>query len=205
MKKNKLTKKSLEELAQVMPVLCEKLQTTFVGGGNGTQNDPYSEYEYDAMLASGSWNGGFVENWGYVSDSGDAVITGNYINNGDSGSYLPNIPIGSDIATPMGVILSITEETLNKGGIYVRVLNYGLTFTQIYNSNANMINSKELSTDEIYNIAINTIGLAGWQGAAVASIIDFYKQGFEYFVKMKVELDNYIENQFNPTSGFMYP
>ena len=34
---------------------------------------------------------------------------------------------------------------------------------------------------------------------------DFYKQGFEYFVKMKVELDNYIENQFNPTSGFMYP
>lgn len=68
-----------------------------------------------------------------------------------------------------------------------------------------MINSKELSTDEIYNIAINTIGLAGWQGAAVASIIDFYKQGFEYFVKMKVELDNYIENQFNPTSGFMYP
>jgi len=69
-----------------------------------------------------------------------------------------------------------------------------LTITQYYNSAANIVNSQELSSSEIYNIVLNTVGLAGWQGAVIATYIDFYKQGFEYFVKLKVELDNYIES-----------
>ncbi len=78
----KLTRKNLDELAKVMPVLSEKTQKSFIGGGCGSQNNPYSEAEYESMLASGTWNGGFVENWGYVSSYGDFVVTGSY--NGDS-------------------------------------------------------------------------------------------------------------------------
>ena len=39
----KLTRKSLSELAQKMPVLSENVQSSFIGGGNGTSvSDPYT-------------------------------------------------------------------------------------------------------------------------------------------------------------------
>lgn len=45
----KLTRKSLDELAQRMPVLSEKVQSSFIGGGNGLKKDPYTMSEYRAM------------------------------------------------------------------------------------------------------------------------------------------------------------
>ena len=69
----------MDELAKVMPALSEQMQKSFVGGGSGSQSNPYTEAEYDSMLASGTWNGGFVENWGYVSSYGDVVVTGNSV------------------------------------------------------------------------------------------------------------------------------
>ncbi|MBR8719832.1 hypothetical protein IX307_001058 [Bacteroides pyogenes] len=82
----KITRKNLDELAKVMPALSEQVQKSFVGGGSGSQSNPYTEAEYDSMLASGMWNGGFVENWGYVSSYGDVVVTGSY----NGGSYNVN-------------------------------------------------------------------------------------------------------------------
>ncbi|HMM18637.1 MAG TPA: hypothetical protein PKC47_14120 [Petrimonas sp.] len=61
----KLTRKSLNELAIMMPTLNEIQQKTFVGGGDGSIYHPYTVAEFDFMCANGTWNGGYVEGWGY--------------------------------------------------------------------------------------------------------------------------------------------
>ncbi|HMM18643.1 MAG TPA: hypothetical protein PKC47_14150, partial [Petrimonas sp.] len=73
---------SLNELAIMMPTLNEIQQKTFIGGGDGSQYSPYTIAEFDAMCASGNWNGGYVEGWGYTFP--DVIISGSY--NGVSGN-----------------------------------------------------------------------------------------------------------------------
>ena len=63
----KLTRKSLDELAKTMPVIEESLQMSYVGGGNGTSANPYTQAEFDNMLSNDNWNGGYVEGMGYVA------------------------------------------------------------------------------------------------------------------------------------------
>lgn len=63
----KLTRKSLNELAKTMPVIEESLQMSYVGGGNGTSANPYTQAEFDNMLSNDNWNGGYVEGMGYVA------------------------------------------------------------------------------------------------------------------------------------------
>lgn len=63
----KLTRKNLDELAKTLPVIEKKNQTAFVGGGSGTSADPYTQGEFDNMCSQGTWRGGFVSGWGYVS------------------------------------------------------------------------------------------------------------------------------------------
>lgn len=46
MNKRKLTRESLAELALRMPVLSEEVQSSFIGGGDGTYNNPYTYEEY---------------------------------------------------------------------------------------------------------------------------------------------------------------
>lgn len=54
----KLTKKSLDELAQTLPVIEETKQKTYVGGGDGTRESPYTAHEFEVMLNTDSWQGG---------------------------------------------------------------------------------------------------------------------------------------------------
>ncbi len=68
MRKRKLTVESLEELAKKMPVLSEIQQKTFVGRGDGSSINPYTLLEFEAMCASGTWTGGYVDGWGYTSE-----------------------------------------------------------------------------------------------------------------------------------------
>ena len=62
----KLTKKSLDELARFMPVISENQQMGLIGGGMGTLDSPYTIDEFEKMLVSGTWQGGYVEDWGAV-------------------------------------------------------------------------------------------------------------------------------------------
>nr|WP_320057661.1 hypothetical protein [uncultured Bacteroides sp.] len=71
----KLTKKSLCKLAKTMPVIEEKALMKFIGGGSGTSADPYTQAELDRMINNGTWDGGFVNNYGYVAN--DVFIYGN--------------------------------------------------------------------------------------------------------------------------------
>lgn len=85
--KRKLTRKSLDELALIMPVLSEDVQRRYVGGGDGSKENPFTEEEYDSMVNAGTWDGGYVEGWGYTF--GDLEVTGSISGsqNGVSGSY----------------------------------------------------------------------------------------------------------------------
>ena len=85
--KRKLTKSSLDELAERMPALSEEQQMTYIGGGDGTQDYPYTVDEFDRMVASGTWNGGYVEGWGYTFEELDCTASGQIRN--DFNSVVP--------------------------------------------------------------------------------------------------------------------
>lgn len=92
----KVTRKSLDELARIMPVISEENQKMYVGGtsgytgGNpptgttgssdggwtppppvpgplGSPSNPYSIDEALGLMDAGHWGGGYVSGWGYVS------------------------------------------------------------------------------------------------------------------------------------------
>jgi hypothetical protein len=92
----KVTRKSLDELAKVMPIISEENQKMYVGGtsgytgGNppsgttgssdggwtppppvpgplGSLDNPYSIDEALELMDAGHWGGGYVSGWGYVS------------------------------------------------------------------------------------------------------------------------------------------
>ena len=52
------------------------IYTLYCGeGGNGTPNSNvhyYTQEEYDTMVANGTWNGGYVEGWGYIGNDVNA-------------------------------------------------------------------------------------------------------------------------------------
>lgn len=55
---------SLEALSHILPVLDEVEQRGFVGGGDGTFENPYTAEEFDNW--QGSFPGGVVEGLGLV-------------------------------------------------------------------------------------------------------------------------------------------
>jgi hypothetical protein len=202
----KLTKKNLDELAKVMPVLNENIQRSLIGGGNGTQTNPYTETEFDQFLTSGYFPGGYIL---FNGDSSGTYLAASYATTDVvvTGSYTPQLPTINDsgILGYAGTVLSIAENVVEKGGKYIKVLNAAVTVADIYNTVADPINRQELTNEDIYNLAMQAIGSIGWQGAVLATYMDMYKAGADYFIKMTIELDNYIQNELNPATGSMWP
>ncbi|MBU3857357.1 MULTISPECIES: hypothetical protein [Bacteroides] len=87
----KITRKSLDELAKIMPIINETEQRTYIGGTMppsglyGSQT--YTYQEYLAMMASGLWNGGYVEGLGVIGPDGGKISDGGY-NVNETVSYL---------------------------------------------------------------------------------------------------------------------
>lgn len=79
MKKRKVTKTSLNELEKIMPVLSENAQRRFIGGGDGSKLNPFTIQEFDNMIASGTWNGGYVEGRGYTLKEIECTASGQII------------------------------------------------------------------------------------------------------------------------------
>lgn len=91
----KVTRKSLDELAKVMPIISEERQKMYIGGTSGCSGDippgpsgtdgprplpplpssgplgsVYNPYTIDdalGLMDAGHWRGGYVTGWGYVS------------------------------------------------------------------------------------------------------------------------------------------
>lgn len=87
----RITLKDLQALANELPLVGEREQRGLVGGGTGSNMDPFTQDEYQTMLDEGTWNGGFVLGSEGVSasemryipsslpESGDHENSGNYV------------------------------------------------------------------------------------------------------------------------------
>lgn len=71
----KLTRKSLDELAQRMPVLSEEVQSSFIGGGDGSENNPFTLSEYKDLSRQYRFNSGWVD---WDSCSNPELMTKDY-------------------------------------------------------------------------------------------------------------------------------
>ena len=67
MRKLKLKRLTLNELAEIMPIVSENEQQEYEGGGNGTSGNPYTYAEYESLLNAGRWTGGYVVGMGYTT------------------------------------------------------------------------------------------------------------------------------------------
>lgn len=97
-----VTRKSLDELANTMPIINEMSQHSMLGGGTGTRDNPYTQMEFDQMSYSGSWLGGYVEGMGYVAMQ--ITVT-------PGGSYTP----GSGTFVTAGDLLAEANENAQSG------------------------------------------------------------------------------------------
>ncbi len=107
----KLAKKNLDELAKIMPLVSQQEQGEILGGGTGTQEDPYSYSEFQTFSSSGNWNGGYVESIGYVE-------AGRYVNQDDI-----NKSIAENWNPITGAILDLFQY-LELGQLPVDINNY---------------------------------------------------------------------------------
>jgi hypothetical protein len=57
----KITKLNLYQLAKEMPVIPEIEKRGFVGGGDGTQSNPYTQEQWCNMVNQGNFPGGYVQ------------------------------------------------------------------------------------------------------------------------------------------------
>lgn len=81
----KLTKQGLSDLAKTMPIVLKEELSMCIGCGDGSAENPYTQFEFNCFLDSGSWHGGYVEGAGYVS--AEAVVSGNLPTTGLFGSH----------------------------------------------------------------------------------------------------------------------
>lgn len=58
--KRRITRQSLDELQRALTTLSYREQEYYIGGGTGTEADPYTFIEYQEALNSNSWLGGYV-------------------------------------------------------------------------------------------------------------------------------------------------
>ena len=85
----KLSIKLLDELAKNQQRISELEMKSFVGGGSGTLDDPYSEYEATIAIDFGTFKGGWVEDSnGIVSYwHKEIIVTPNGVYSSPYGAY----------------------------------------------------------------------------------------------------------------------
>ena len=61
LKRRKISLETLEELAKTLPVIPTNECCSYIGGGDGSQNSPYTTSEYVQMSQQGFFPGGYVD------------------------------------------------------------------------------------------------------------------------------------------------
>lgn len=72
-----------------------KPQALSGSGSKGTASNPYTQDEFDHMVESGTWNGGYVEGMGYVLPTVDVWASSDSFSDSDSDSDSWSDPWGS--------------------------------------------------------------------------------------------------------------
>ena len=89
----KLTRKSLSELAKTLPVIEKDVQASYIGGGDGSRNNPYTMAEIETLIENGTFKGGYIKDSAGSVDYWIGVATvsassSSNSNNSDSNSWL---------------------------------------------------------------------------------------------------------------------
>lgn len=157
-----LRKIEIDSMERELQVL--KNPEKFLGGTKGDWNDPYTETEYNAMLASGSWiEGAYVAERGYVLS--EVMVTGSYGSYGSFGNGSGSFGNGSFLsyynANP-SAIFTTAMERLFESIVASTSMPLGLLSTgnDLYSLGNNYTNWKngEISEAQFYSESIRVIG-----------------------------------------------
>ena len=94
-----ITKDRLDELAKsvskskTMSIITGEEQRVYVGGGDGSWNNPFCESVFQQMLNNGTWEGGFVAGRGFVLP--ELVVYGSSNSSSSSSSSSSSCSSGS--------------------------------------------------------------------------------------------------------------
>lgn len=93
----KITRATLNELAKEMALLSEQEQQAYLGGGSGTETDPYTLYEFLMLRGSGDQRGCWVLSQGYPvyvfsGQSFDNTLDEVVVTGRQSGYFNPIVP-----------------------------------------------------------------------------------------------------------------
>ncbi len=178
----RLTRKSLSELAQKMPVLSEEVQSSYIGGGDGSKKNPFTMEEY--ISQSFSFKSGWVDlhgnnnpeymtccyhyysNYGsgsFLGYSGFIDNSGNYYGNFGSYSILPDSCTANNIDGLIAQLpLGLWDEL--SGKIIVR-LRSDISNPAQYDAISKTIYLKTFNFDAFYRECIHAIqDLHGYGG-----------------------------------------
>ncbi|MDR0602737.1 MAG: hypothetical protein LBG80_00360 [Bacteroidales bacterium] len=75
MKKLELKRLTIDEMAEIMPIIEKSEQERMLGGGDGSSGNPYTWDEYEYLADNDNWYGGYVEGSGYTG--AQVTIQGN--------------------------------------------------------------------------------------------------------------------------------
>ncbi|WP_420187411.1 hypothetical protein M1B74_01290 [Bacteroides pyogenes] len=109
----KLTRKSLDELVKLMPEISESAQRNFIGGGDGTWNNPYTYDEFRDLVRTRVFEGGYVDMSGIpVYHSAGQYFSGSDFNDLKDG-YIENAHGGiSGVDNVIGAFLGEVVSTI---------------------------------------------------------------------------------------------
>lgn len=111
----KITRATLNELAKEMALLSEQEQKAYLGGGSGTEMDPYTYIEYSRLADNGLWTGGHVEGLGYISTVEVIVYA--------QRPYPSILSIFDKISSGGGILSDIIDPYASYAGKTVTILN----------------------------------------------------------------------------------
>ncbi|MDO4729352.1 MAG: hypothetical protein Q4B43_10180, partial [Bacteroidota bacterium] len=67
---------ALAELEKELEILSKEEMNACKGGGDGTQNDPYTQDEFYMLSNSGNFKGGYVQGSGYIETLEGVAVFG---------------------------------------------------------------------------------------------------------------------------------
>ena len=78
---------NFDELEAMMEVVKKEEQKSYIGGGDGSESNPYTWNEYRDLAQSNLWYGGYVDGVYYGSEPGSDVGSYNYTD-GNAGTHV---------------------------------------------------------------------------------------------------------------------
>jgi hypothetical protein len=208
-----LRKTDIESMERELEVL--ENPEKYLGGAKGDWNDPYTEEEYEAMLASGTWTeGGFVSGVGYTlaetvvtgsassgsgsnsnSDFNYLSDTGNSIYDDGNNPYSYNADDLATIATGLGQVFADGGLPAISNAIQIASVTY--SFYNVYNS-YQLWKDGQMSNNQFYIIMAENIAAATPAGPTVAITRPLREQFAAYMTEIERRTRNFMNG------GYLY-